>query len=491
MMAWSGISTARRTGIVTLVLCSLSITAAAAIVDIGSSSCPFNAVAVEPGKSIQAAVDRAGKGAVFCLKTGIHRAQVVRPQAGQRFYGEGKTILNGSLLLDGFRRENRLWVANSQLQRLPKHGECLPSAPACDQPEAVFVDDKPLTRALSKEALASNEVYVDYAGGRIYLVDDPTNRKVEATIAAFAFKSDAADVTISNLAVEKYGSPAQIGAIHAREGARWTIENCTVRLNSGAGISVGTGSRVHNCDIHHNGQIGIEGDGRDILIEGNRIWSNNIYGFDPEWEAGGVKIARSDGVTFRNNHVHDNDGAGLWCDIECRNVVYEDNLVENNRHIGIFHEISFNAVIRRNVVRHNGDWRRWFWHADIGVAASQDVEVTGNTVTVEPGACGIVLIDQGRRSEAGKLYKTRNNTVHANEMTFEGAPCAGGASDTKPGDENFAVIANGDNRFDANTYHVPSVSGPARFVWGQDITDWDGFRRKGLEPGGRLILYDK
>ena len=47
------------------------------------------------------------------------------------------------------------------------------------------------------------------------------------------------------------------------------------------------------CDIHHNGQIGIAGDGKDILIEGNRIWSNNIYGFDSDWEAGGVKIAEA------------------------------------------------------------------------------------------------------------------------------------------------------------------------------------------------------
>ena len=56
---------------------------------------------------------------------------------------------------------------------------------------------------------------------------------------------------------------------------------------------VGTGSVVRNCDVHHNGQIGIAGDGKDILIEGNRIWSNNIYGFDPVWEAGGAKIARA------------------------------------------------------------------------------------------------------------------------------------------------------------------------------------------------------
>jgi hypothetical protein len=98
-------------------------------VDANSSSCPFDAIAVEPGNSIQAAVDFAGDGAVFCLKKGIHRAQAVRPRAGQLFYGEGETVLNGSRLLDGFRREGRYWVANSQLQRVPKHGACLPKRP--------------------------------------------------------------------------------------------------------------------------------------------------------------------------------------------------------------------------------------------------------------------------------------------------------------------------------------------------------------------------
>ena len=192
----------------------------------------------------------------------------------------------------------------------------------------------------------------------------------------FAFESTAGDVLISNITVEKYASVAQKGAIHATEGTGWTIENCEVRWNSGAGIGIGTGGRVRDCDIHHNGQIGIAGHGRDISIESNRIWSNNIYGFDYTWEAGGVKIALSDGVTFRGNHVHDNNGPGLWCDIDCRNVVYDGNLVENNQDIGIFHEISFKAVIRNNVVRHNGrGYRGGFWRAEIGVAASQDVEV--------------------------------------------------------------------------------------------------------------------
>jgi hypothetical protein len=490
MKAWSRSAWARGGLVGALALCTVLIVAEATIFHVPISSCPSDAIAIEPGAPIQARVDLAGDGAVFCLRNGIHRAQAIRPRPRQRFYGEGQTILNGSRQLVDFRHEGGHWVASSQFRPSPKHGECLPDAPACNQPEALFIDDRPLTKVSSKEALASDKVYIDYAGGKIYLFDNPTNRKIEATAALFAFESTATDVSISNLTVEKYASAAQKGAIHAREGARWAIGNCEVRLNSGAGISIGSGSRVRNCDIHHNGQIGIEGNGEDIRIEDNRIWSNNIYGFDPAWEAGGVKIAESDGVVFRGNHVRDNNGAGLWCDIDCHNVVYEENLVENNQQIGIFHEISFNAVIRNNVVRRNGSGNRsWFWGADITIAASQDVEVTGNTLTVAAGGCGIMLIDQGRRTDDGRKYKTRNNTVRANAMTFEGAACAGGASDTKPDDENFAIITQGNNQFDGNTYRVPHTSEPARFVWGEDVTDWDGFRQKGQEQSGRLDAF--
>jgi hypothetical protein len=500
MMAWNRSAWVRPTLLSVFSVCVLAIMAfvggvpfvAPATVGVQSASCPRGAIAIEPGASIEAAVEGAADRAVFCLKNGIHRAQAIRPRPRQHFLGEGATILNGSRLLTDFQREGRYWVVASQFLSVPKHGECLPSAPACDRPDALFIDDKPLTKVLSKDALASNEFYTDYDAGRIYIVDDPTNRKIEATAALFAFASAAADILISNLTVEKYGSLAQKGAIDAHEGARWIIQNCVVHLNSGGGVGVGTGTRVHNCDIHHNGQIGINGNGKDIRVENNHIWSNNIRGFNPDWEAGGVKIALTDGVEFRGNHVHDNNGPGLWCDIECHNVIYENNLVENNQQMGIFHEISFKAIIRNNVVRYNGSGKRsWFWGADITVAASQDVEVTGNKVTVAPGGCGIMLIDQGRRTASGGMYKTRDNIVRGNEITFDGAPCAGGTSDTKPEDENFAIIANGNNRFDGNTYRVRDTNTPPRFVWDQDVTNWSGFRAKGLEQSGRLVLPDK
>jgi len=455
---------------------------------VADESCPPGAIAVGPGAAIQTAVDGAGEGAAFCLLTGIHRMQVIRPKRGQSFHGQKHAILNGSRLLTAFGREGRFWVASGQDQRGNRGGECADESPACTFPEGFFIDDRSLSQVLSKERVEAGRFYFDYASGRIFFVDDPTGHKVEATVAAFAFDSAAPNVLIRNVTVEKYSSVAGKGAIQGKAGPGWVVENCEVRLNSGAGIVIGTDGRVRGCNVHQNGQLGIAGQGKDILIENNRIWENNTHGFDFKWEAGGVKVVVSDGVVFRGNHVHDNVGPGLWCDIECRNVVYEGNLVERNHDAGIFHEISYKAIIRDNVLRYNGfGHRKWFWGPEVLVAASQDVEVYGNRLTIAAGGCGIVLADQSRRMKGGGRYKTRDNLVRDNQMKFEGAACAGGASDVQPGDENFSVITDGNNVFDGNVYRVSGTSEPARFVWGHEIFDWDGMRRAGPEQNGILI----
>ena len=68
-------------------------------------------------------------------------------------------------------------------------------------------------------------------------------------------------------------------------------------------------------------------------------------------------------MTLRNNHVHHNVGPGLWCDINCRDVIYEDNTVGSTTPAAeIFHEISYAAVIRKNTLRQNGEGALlWFW----------------------------------------------------------------------------------------------------------------------------------
>ena len=78
---------------------------------------------------------------------------------------------------------------------------------------------------LSRNSVEAGRFYIDPVLDKIHFADDPTQRKVEVTAAAFAFASGARNVLIRNIVVEKYANAAQSGAIHAMTAAGWTIEN--------------------------------------------------------------------------------------------------------------------------------------------------------------------------------------------------------------------------------------------------------------------------
>lgn len=60
-----------------------------------SAVVPLTGIIVNPGESIQAAVDANPPGSIFILKAGTHVAQSVAPKVGDYFHGEAGTILDG------------------------------------------------------------------------------------------------------------------------------------------------------------------------------------------------------------------------------------------------------------------------------------------------------------------------------------------------------------------------------------------------------------
>ena len=110
------------------------------------------------------------------------------------------------------------------------------------------------------------------------------------------------------------------------------------------------------------------------LVQGNEIAYNNyLKGVSYGWEAGGTKFVKTRGLIVRSNYVHHNWGTGLWTDIDNINTLVEGNRVIGNANQGIFHEISYAAVIRNNTVQGNGfDRCCWLMGAAILVAASPD-----------------------------------------------------------------------------------------------------------------------
>ena len=295
--------------------------------------------------------------------------------------------------------------------------------------------------------------------------------------AEYAFTGSAANVVVSGFEVTGYDNPAQRGAINA-EGASWMIENNYVHDNAGAGIRAAAGSPViRNNTVTYNHQLGVTvlyttGG----LVADNEIAYNNwLAEYDWGWEAGGSKFWSNVDLTLDGNWVHDNHGPGLWSDTNNLGTVYKNNTVENNYANGIFHEVSYDAVIRNNTVRNNGFGHdAWLWGAGILIAASPNVEVYGNTV--DGNYNGITLVQQDREDTYGEQdhgpYIIHDTYIHDNTIINSGL--TGAASDT--GDNS---IYTDNNRFEDNHYQ-----GDVAWHWDSHRIGWDSWQSVGNDTGG-------
>ena len=445
-------------------------------------------VTVNPGDPLHTLVGRAPTGTSFLIARGTHRIQQVQPKDGQSFIGMDGAILSGAEELHGFTEDGARWVLNGQAKRGTSQGTCAKTpdrteSKACQYSQDLFMDNMVLVPAQSLGELKPGWWYFDLERGLIYVADDPSTHTFELSVTNTAFVGSVQGVTIRGLTIEKFANPAQLGAIHnyskpSQIGKNWLIEHNEIRLNHGVGIRVDEGAQVQNNHVHHNGQLGIAAQGNSGLIEKNEIAYNNTLGFSYWWEAGGTKFVRTRDLVVRQNHVHHNVGPGLWADADNLNVLYQDNLVEDNHGPGIFHEISYDAIIVDNVVRRNGFSIGWYSGAGILIAASSNVEVKGNRV--EGNANGIIGVQQDRGQGPQGLYQVKNLHVHDNYIAM-----AVGASGLAFDPKYTGVRTPNDTRFNSNAYTLGGQRQP--FVWlGKALTKAE-WHAQGLDSTGPLL----
>ena len=431
---------------------------------------------------VQDLVERMPAGTTFLIQAGVHRLESVVPKNGDSFIGEPGAILSGAILINSFRRQGKYWTAKCSILRIEGPGKCQPQYPACTLPEDLFVDEFPLLRVPNLADVAGHAWYLDYAAGTLYISDDPTGRTVELSVARHAFYGSATDVTIRGLVIEKYANPAQSGAIHALTdpgplSRDWVVEKNEVRLNHGAGIRLGHGTQVLQNRIHHNGQIGAVGSGNNIVVEGNEIAYNNYAGYDYSWEAGGTKFAYTRKLVVRTNYVHNNQGPGLWTDGDNDFVLYEQNHTAANLVAGIEHEISFDAVIRDNVIENDGfnpHGASIWWGAGIHIDASSNVQVYGNTVKNCMNGIAAVQGNRGSSHKTGRPYLVQRLDAHDNTIVQTSGTAAGIAKD-----EHFddSVFKSWGNRYEGNSYELADVDGKY-YQWmnaPRTREEWQGF----------------
>jgi hypothetical protein len=420
------------------------------------------AVHVHPGDDLIGAVRAAGNGGTVCFAPGTYRlTRPLQPRRGQTLVGQ-HAVLDGSRVLHGFRRTPQGWVVGHQRQQGERNGECLGRSRACTYPDDVLRDGRPLTRVLRLTALRPGAYFFDYRHNRIYLYDDPAGHRIEAMLAPTAILSRegraGANVTVRGFVVQHVASHAQHGAIETTAPG-WSILRNLVRVNHGAGITANGHVRIVGNRVLRNGQLGIGGTGDATYVARNVIAGNNTAGFDPGWEAGGAKSALTDDLVVRHNRVYDNDGPGLWTDIDAQNTRYIDNVVRDNSRAGIFEEISAHAVVRGNVVTGNGHGCGvWLWGSGILVAASYDVEVADNRLRGNAEGIGLVQQNRGRSSVNGRRRILHNVRIHDNVTWMSGG-------------ESGAVEDNGYDRL----FRDPTIT------WTDDV--WHQVR-------GRVFAWD-
>jgi parallel beta-helix repeat protein len=437
-------------------------------------TCPSGAVVVQPGQSIQGAIDSKSGGTAFCVKSGEYRlTQAIKPRSGNTLVFEPGAILNGSKLVTNWTKSGAYWIASGQTQSVaPMNVPCDLNPAACEY-EDLFMDHKPMTRVLQQSQVGPGKFFFDEAADKIYIADDPTGHRIEASVAVTAIDSGGAgNVTVRGATIEKFG----LHGIVASTG--WVIERNEIRYVHSHALRVFGVAQVRNNYLHHAGNMGIFGEGTGLVFDTNRLAYNNYLNFGKAsglWHAGATKIVKSSNTVVRNNWSHDNLGDGWWLDWDNMNNLVENNLFERNNRFGFFYEASFDGVVRNNVFRDNGQSIKWNG-SGLWINTSKNVEVYGNTFEGNKySTIAVAWTDRGTSSVYGER-QLANLNVHDNVFRlnegFVGVPYA----DSR--------IYTSNNRFHDNKWYVKNTAGQW-WSW-KGMTNWSGWRSNGFDATGSL-----
>jgi hypothetical protein len=295
---------------------------------------------------------------------------------------------------------------------------------------------------------------------------------------------------VRNVTFDKFASTVG-GTSVLRAANNWLVDNISMQYNHGCAIAVtGTaGTVVRNSRFHNNGQFGYCGSPRGALFLNNEVDRNNFLGIKAPWGGGGGKFTHSVNVTMANNIVHNNNGNGIWLDMDSKGAIIRGNRSTNNSGRygagnGITYEASCYGTIVSNVSSGNG-------MAGIQLRASHHDTVggagLGNTVAGNHLAGIRILVDRtGSQRNCGAIAGSYNRIIN-NSVSMPRGSSLNGVLNWKPG------VARG-NTFTGNDYHMPSCSArrwrwwdgtqiQSVPFWGSGKT-WRGTFNQDLGPGG-------
>ena len=213
---------------------------------------------------------------------------------------------------------------------------------------------------------------------------------------------------------------AQEGAVCSGS-AGSLIEDVTVEWTNGAGFLItGNDHVIRGVRALHNGMSGVRGSHcSNCLIEKSSSKFNNWKGYDPFWESGGGKWQHTENSVFRQLDFSDNQGPGLWLDIQNHNNIVEESRFDNNYGVNLFIEYQSNNNIVRNSVMTRARFARpaFFGYGLLIHASNSNIVVHNTFMTNEGGGMRIRADDRGRAIQ-NRYY---NNLFIANtRVVYDG-----------------------------------------------------------------------
>jgi Right handed beta helix region/Bacterial Ig domain len=483
------------------------ICATQAQVTINPSSCS--------GQCIQTAVTANPPGTTFVLGAGTFYNQEVVPLSGDTFNGagEGLTILNGAIqdapstVVRSTVNSVTYWTAPGPSTAPSPNGACDSNFPLCGYENDLLIDCPGancmmFTQVPSIASITAGTAYFSYSTSLIYFplstFSSPTGHIIEYSYTGIAFKlsSTSSNVTIENMTIEKYATPAQIDAVGGNTSTTgiatgFVVNNVESCFNHGSGIGTGDSGQIINSYSHNNGWMGMESNAHsNVLMSNNEISFNNAEGFSVNWAAGGIKNTNLTNGTLIGNNIHDNNGDGIWCDASCSGMTYQNNIISNNAGNGIAHEISHAASMSNNVILGNGwglPWGESTTGDGLNLANSDGVSFNNNFVANNDHA--LYLDETNRTCEVGGapyVCALTADNIYDNTVVQNGRIVAELYSGLSTFDPTY--YTSDGNYFTGNQYCV-STSTPSQTYWWITSATTQGYNSHAQWQAGTPAQY--
>ena len=235
------------------------------------------------------------------------------------------------------------------------------------------------------------------------------------------------------------------------------LENLTAEWTNGAGFLIsGSNHIVRGVRALNNGMSGIRGIYCDnCLIEHAESKYNNWKGYITMWESGGGKWLYTTNTTFRYLDFSDNEGPGLWLDMDNFDNVIEQSYFDNNMGANLFLEWTTNRTLVRNNVFTRGREVAGSIYYGLGVLvqAANDNVLVHNTFMGNKGGGMRIRADFRDVSTGNRYY---NNLFVTNHDLTPGK---------KSSELSFEEHANDSN--------ARSNKGEGNVFWNRGYASWD------------------